>query len=369
MESAQNFQRARVRRAVSEAFRAHLPSFLLLAALFVAARIFLDKNDARFTPDFGLMAGELLRLFPLFLGAAGLLALVWSIRKRLRGRRSERMKRRIAAGTWLEVFLLRIPLMIGLALATSYLYFTFKVNITNFAPFSWDHFFAGVDRALFLGHDPWVLSHRLFPGVTATRIFDALYLIWYLILFAAIFSVAAMPSRHPLRMSFLLALGLNWIIAGVILPILLPAAGPVYLERITGDPTFQPLMELLYRQDEITRIMALGIQEWLWAGYTRADIHPAGISAFPSVHVSIAATCACLGFAASRVLGWLVTMITAGILVGSVHLGWHYAIDGIAGIVLAIAFWRISTRIARWWLARTEPERAKARSDFPVAAK
>jgi len=74
----------------------------------------------------------------------------------------------------------------------------------------------------------------------------------------------------------------------------------------------------------------------------------------------MAATCACLGFAASRVIGWTLVLYTAAMLVGSVHLGWHYAIDGIAGIALAIIFWRISARVTRWWLARTEPERAGA---------
>ena len=189
----------------------------------------------------------------------------------------------------------------------------------------------------------------------ATRIFDALYLTWYLILFAAIFSVAVLPSHHPLRLSFLFALGLNWVIGGVILAILLPAAGPVYMERITGDAMFQPLMERLYGQAQNTRIMALEIQEWLWAGYTLVDVEPAGISAFPSVHLSIAATCACLGFAANRAIGWLVAAFTLAILVGSVHLGWHYAIDGIAGIALGIVFWRISARLTRWWLVRTAP--------------
>jgi membrane-associated phospholipid phosphatase len=126
-------------------------------------------------------------------------------------------------------------------------------------------------------------------------------------------------------------------------------------------------MELLYRQAEIANIAALQSQEWLWQGYTLAEVDPVGISAFPSLHLGIAATCACLGFAASRVVGWLATAFTLGILAGSVHLGWHYAIDGIAGIALAIVFWRISARVTNWWLARTEPEHAVVAADQPVA--
>ncbi len=354
MELAENSMRARARRAVSEGLRAHLPPLLLLAVLFLAALIFLDENDERLSLDLGLLIGNLLGLLSFFLGGAGVIGLIWLVLAPRRGRPPGRALRWIAGGNWPEILLLRIPLLIGLALATSYTYFTFKVNIANFAPFTWDHFFAGIDRVLFLGHDPWALSHRLLPGVPATKIFDALYLIWYPILLVSIFSVAVLPLRHPLRLSFLLALGLNWVIGGVVLAILFPAAGPVYMERITGDPMFQPLMERLYGQAEGTRIMALEIQEWLWDGYTRSDVDPAGIAAFPSLHVSIPATCACLGFAASRVIGWLALAFTVGILIGSVHLGWHYAIDGFAGIMLAIVFWRISTRVTRWWLARID---------------
>jgi hypothetical protein len=332
---------------------------LLLAVLFLAAMVLLDDSDERLSRDIGWLLDNLLGLLPFFLAGFGVIGLIWRMLTPWHGRPLGDAMGWITGGTWPKILLLRVPLLIGLALATSYLYFTFKVNIANFASFTWDHFFAAIDRVLFLGQDPWVLSHRLLPGVLATRIFDALYLIWYLILFAAIFSVAVLPSRHRLRLSFLFALGLNWVIGGVILAILLPAAGPVYMERITGDPMFQPLMERLYGQAQNTRIMALEIQEWLWAGYTLADVEPAGISAFPSVHVSIAATCACLGFAASRVLGWLMTVVTVGILVGSVHLGWHYAVDGLAGIVLGIVFWRISARVTRWWLARTAPAGAR----------
>ncbi len=347
--------RARVRRAVSEGLRAHLPPLLLLAVLFVAALIFLDENDERLSIDIGLLIGNLLGLLPFFLGGAGTIGLIWLVLAARRDRSIAGALRWITGRNWPEILLLRVPLLIGLALATSYLYFTFKVNIANFAPFSWDHFFARIDRVLFLGHDPWALSHQLLPGVPATKIFDALYLIWYLILLVSICSVAVLPLRHPLRLSFLFALGLNWVIGGVVLAILFPAAGPVYMERITGDPMFQPLMERLYGQAEGARIMALEIQEWLWDGYTLAEVDPAGIAAFPSLHVSIPATCACLGFAANRVIGWLLTVFTVGTLIGSVHLGWHYAIDGFAGIILAIMFWRISVRVTRWWLARTEP--------------
>ena len=47
-----------------------------------------------------------------------------------------------------------------------------------------------------------------------------------------------------------------------------------------------------------------------------------------------------------------ITLYAGIMLVGSVHLAWHYAIDGIAGIALALALWHVSRLVSVWWLAR-----------------
>jgi hypothetical protein len=358
---------ARMRGAASGGLWAHLPPLIVVAVFFAASLILLDETDEQVSFDAGMMAENLLGLLPFFLGGSGTLGLIWLVLAPRRERSVGGALRWFASRNWPEIALLRIPLALSITTTISYLHIAFKVNIPNLAPYSWDGFFAGIDRALFLGQDPWILSHQLMPDVLATILFDMIYMIWFLVMQTAIFSIALLAPRHPLRQTFLLAYGLNWVVAGAVLAILFPAAGPVYMERITGDPTFQPLMELLYGQAETTRIIALEAQEWLWEGYTLSDVEPVGISAFPSLHLSIAATCACLGFAVSRILGWLATALTLGILVASVHLGWHYAIDGIAGIALALVFWWISARVTRWWLGRTEPRAGPARTSEPAA--
>jgi hypothetical protein len=359
VERDRKTQSARLRDAAFDGLRAHLPSGLLVVSLYFSTLIFLDESDERVTGDLDLLIGNLIGLLPAFLAGCVTVALVWVQRAPRPVRQSVDTMRGFVKNAWPEILLLRLPLAIALLLATSYLYFTFKVNIAKFAPFIWDHLFLRIDRAIFLGRDPWVLSHRILPGVWATKILDGVYLAWFLVLFAAILAVAVLPMRHPLRLSFIFALGLNWVVGGVILAILLPAAGPVYLERVTGDPSFAPLLDQLHAQARRTPIMALKIQEWLWDGYIRRDVDPAGIAAFPSLHVSIPTTCACLGFAANRTIGWLMSAFTAAVLVGSVHLGWHYAIDGFAGILMGIVLWRFSVRFTWRWLARTEPQLAR----------
>ena len=360
--------RTRLRGSLFAGLLAHLPHLLLLAALFAAAVILLDGGDERLSLEIGLLVEVWVILLPFFIVLAGLVGFLRLRPLRQPGHRLPKIGRWLARRPWGEILLLRVPLALALTAATSYLYFTFKVNIATFTDFTWDHVFAAADRALFLGYDPWRLTHALLPWAWATKVIDAIYLAWYLVLVAAILAVGALPLRNPLRLAFLLAIALDWVIGGVLIATLLPAAGPVYLERITGDPTFRPLMEHLHSQSTEVRLVALAIQEWLWKGYATKAVDPAGISAFPSLHVAIPATCACLGMAVDRVVGMLLTVFTALVLVGSVHLGWHYAVDGFGGVALGVGCWWMSRRVVAWWLERTEryARLARAEPSYPA---
>jgi hypothetical protein len=66
-----------------------------------------------------------------------------------------------------------------------------------------------------------------------------------------------------------------------------------------------------------------------------------GISAAPSVHVAMTVLLVLMmrdrfGF---RWPTWIAAAYCATILVGSVHLGWHYAADGLLSIVLVPSLW------------------------------
>lgn len=342
--------------ALISAVVAHIPPLLILGIFVLAYLAALDANDATLSFEVAPFLVELVRLVAVLLGIAaigGLLALAVT---RERRRSLGQVMRWLASWNWPEILLLRLPFTVCFTAAISYLHLSFKINIDSFAPYSWDHFFAWLDRRLFLGHDPWVLTHWLMPGTLATQILDTFYMIWFLVMQLSVFGVALLPVRHRLRLTFLTAYGLNWLVGGVLLTILFASAGPVYMERLTGDATFAPLMERLQAQAETVKINALVAQQWLWDGYTLPDVAPYGISAFPSLHLAIAATCACLGFAVNRLLGWAVAIFTFGILLGSVHLGWHYAVDGFAGIALGLGLWRVSDSIAGWWLSLTGGE-------------
>jgi len=351
---------ARIWSSIASGVWAHLPILVIFAIFFLASRVFLDSNDHQISIRDLPMEEVILAALAIFVAGGGIFGLIWIVLTPSRNQPVRGALRWLTSRNWLEIVFVRVPLAFLLMWVIAYVLLSFKVNISSFAPYSWDHSFAEIDRLLFFGHDPWVITHRIFSSLNATIFLDNLYLLWFMLMKLSMISVAVLPMRNHTRLTFLLAYGLNWLIGGVLLAIMLPAAGPVYMERITGDAMFAPLMDLLQQYSHSIEVRALGIQELLWEGYTNPDVDPFGISAFPSLHVGMTATCACLGFAASRVIGWMFVLYTAAMLVGSVHLGWHYAIDGIAGIALAILFWRISARVTRWWLARTEPERAGA---------
>lgn len=107
-----------------------------------------------------------------------------------------------------------------------------------------------------------------------------------------------------------------------------------------------PLVETLHRIAEVSPVWALDVHEMLLEGYR--DGGPVrGISAMPSMHVASAALMAIYGFAWRRWAGWLLTAFAVAIQIGSVHLAWHYAIDGYFGALLAVFCWYAAREMAQ----------------------
>jgi membrane-associated phospholipid phosphatase len=65
------------------------------------------------------------------------------------------------------------------------------------------------------------------------------------------------------------------------------------------------------------------------------------------MHVASSVLMAIVAFQFSRLLGMLMSFFAMGIMIGSVLLGWHYAVDGYAGALIAASCWG-----AAGWLVR-----------------
>lgn len=227
-------------------------------------------------------------------------------------------------------------------LAATFTYLKDLVPVLN--PFSWDPYFAGLDRSLHGGIDPWRLLAPVFGAPLLTTALNAAYHVWFFLLYMMFF-VAAFDRRVPeRRMVFLVAFSLTWMIGGNLLATVFSSAGPVYYQALGHGDTFVPQMQGLRALNQVSPVWALDLQDMLMRNYLE-DGPIKGISAMPSMHVATSVIMALFGFAYARWLGWVLTGFAATILIASVHLAWHYAIDGYFGVLLALACWWAAKRL------------------------
>lgn len=230
--------------------------------------------------------------------------------------------------------LLLITLFIG-----TFSYFKSIVPFLN--PFQWDVKFAELDRLIHFGFDPYTLLAPVFASPLATTILNALYHLWFFMVYFIVFLASFSSRKSQSGSIFLLAFVLTFAIGGNLLATVFSSAGPVYYERLGYGGDFTPLMEMLNGFNETMPVWALSVQEALWQSHTNGG-PISGISAMPSMHVASTTLLALYGFRYARWAGVLLGLFAVSIMVGSVHLGWHYAIDGYFGAALAVICWRLS---------------------------
>ena len=239
---------------------------------------------------------------------------------------------------------------------------SFKSMIPEIVPFYLDHAFMVADRVLHAGWHPWEVTHALFGGEIASLVINNFYNLWFVVMWGAMSWHLINLARPAQRLQFLLSFLLIWMVLGSLAALALSSAGPVYYGEVTGfvDP-FAPLMTRLYEIDATIRaaggaggLSALEVQETLWKFYISQDTtYGSGISAMPSLHVAVTALIAMSAYGIHQLFGYVMWAFTAMIVVGAVHLGWHYAIDGYVAIAAAIVIWRLTGRFAEREVARS----------------
>ncbi len=229
----------------------------------------------------------------------------------------------------------------------------FKQHILPARGFPLDPYVAAIDRFLFGGNDAWTATHALFGSVSATLFFDRVYALWLPMMFAFPM-VAVMGARDErLRVRLLGCWLASWVLIAGLGAWIFGSAGPCYYNALVGaDAGFAALNTQLaqlasaaHAQGQV--IAALDFQALLLAGHGNEGLLPAGgISAMPSMHVAMATLFALGGYQISRVLGWCLAVYALLIWIGSVHLGWHYATDGLAGGAMMVVLWHFSGKVA-----------------------
>lgn len=224
-----------------------------------------------------------------------------------------------------------------------------KAMIPEIQPFAWDPAFARWDAWLHGGWQPWELLQPLLGHPLVTSVINGGYNLWFFALYGVVLWQALSLRDRTLRLQFLVSFVLVWGLLGTLAATVLSSAGPVYFGRVTGlaDP-YQPLMAYLAAVAESHPVWALEVQEMLWTDYLAGTAGPgSGISAMPSMHVASTVLFALVAWRCNRALGWAFVAFAVLILVGSVHLGWHYAIDGYLAIPATWLIWAAVGRVLR----------------------
>lgn len=324
--------------------------FCVMGPMLAAKGVSLFRPNG-FVANIALMVAGLVA----FLLVAYLVALL-----RLRPDSPLRMARSLADDWRLgERAVAGLPICIALA-AFLMAFSAVKSAIPLFGAYRFDSLFIELDLAIH-GRHAWQLLHPLLGHPFVTFLLGIGYHLWILLLYVGAPLVCIWIERPDLRRQFVLAYILCWSVLGTALAIAFASVGPCFLEAFSGRTTFHPLMEYLADADRHYPIWTLDVQQQLldWHRQHSHDLGR-GISAMPSMHVSVACLFAIMGWHHSRGAGIAATIFLIVILIGSVHLGYHYAVDGYASVVLSLLLWWVAG-----WLLRS-PSARRARAAAPA---
>jgi hypothetical protein len=213
-------------------------------------------------------------------------------------------------------------------------------------PFSWDQTFMRWDYVLHFHHHPWKLLQPIIGYPIITAFLSRIYGFWFVLLTATIIWQANTKERFY-RTQFFITFLLSWIILGTILAIVLSSAGPCYYDTFSGtlnDPYASLMSYLSYNAPP----WVLELQQSLLTNLlNKTLIFGGGVSAMPSLHISMATLCFLVSAKRNKWLGLITFAFLILILIASVHLAWHYAVDGYVSIILTYLIWYCTGKMIR----------------------
>ncbi len=255
---------------------------------------------------------------------------------------------RTSLGAWLtrERLLFAAPVLVMMPVFSSS-FTILKAAVPLVQPYAWDARIAAADAWLHGGVQPWellqpVLGHPILTGLVSLN-----YHLWFFILLGTVYWMAFCMERRQLRMQFLLSFVLSWSLLGNVMAMLFSSVGPCYYQHfVPGANPFAGLMHYLQDANNHIPLLVLDVQNGLWHSYaSHSGSNALSISAMPSMHVASSVLLALLGWRLNRAAGIALTVFAVLIQLGSVHLGWHYALDGYVGALGAWLIWTLCGKL------------------------
>jgi hypothetical protein len=204
--------------------------------------------------------------------------------------------------------------------------------------FHWDAPLEAAEIWLHGDHPDGYLA-PIFGSARVILLLDRVYHTWFYMLFGLVIW-QAWESDHKRLRQFWMSFALIWILLGILTAAALASAGPIYAGLDRGSVSYTDLLARLNAAEALAPLF-VRMSAWsLWeaARQPGASIGD-GISAFPSLHVAIASLATFALWRAHRLLGVIGGSYALLILIGSIMLGWHYALDGEAAILGAAIIW------------------------------
>jgi len=252
------------------------------------------------------------------------------LRLLLRVRKGESWRqaaRRVFEAWW------ELPLaVLGFVLMTQ-AYLWAKTFVPGINPHLWDGALAGADRVLCLGINPNEALVAVFNGNPSwvAGLLDRFY--GTFVIWALAGTAWFMTDRPGRRKAFLAANVVLWS-TGFWLYLAMPAVGPVYVDQGLWMEVRRlfPIAATMQRQ-LLTNYQAVLA---LLRGAHVAVLPTLGVAAMPSLHVGAQALF--LLWCYRLRTAWKTVFLASTVLtfLGAVATGWHWAVDGWAGILLAI---------------------------------
>jgi membrane-associated phospholipid phosphatase len=228
-----------------------------------------------------------------------------------------------------------------------------KLTVPIYHPRLFDQQLWELDRLLMLGLSPNIFFLNLFSQPAVLRFIDGGYARIFLIsLIIAFVFFLSHPSRR-VRIAFITGNALLWI-SGAWLYLLLPSLGPAFVFPDIWLPYARALPVTHHLQVALMENYRNVIKLRDGANVPVRIIF--GVAAFPSMHVAFQ----------TYVLLWMRRLWKWGqivfgiflllIILGSLITGWHYLIDGLAGMALAALCYLGTVRLmnVREWRRRME---------------
>ncbi|MGR5411229.1 phosphatase PAP2 family protein [Vibrio astriarenae] len=294
------------------------------------------------------------------LGFTALVYLVFSFFKVVLEREQRPLLRMIkGALRWLEhrdVIISTFLLIVAVSIFMSS-YSAVKASIPMVNHFRYDVLFYNIDKLFFLGFEPWAILPSFLDVPYFYAFINLLYNIWVIFIWASVVYFGFLNSKD-VRLQYLITFVLCWFIVGNILAMLLSSAGPIYMHLVNdGETMYISLIEhlklhdsYLIENDSPITIWALSTQELLWESYSQnKEMLGSGISAMPSMHVSMSVLLALGVSKVNKWAGYSAWIYCFFIYIGSFLLGWHYAIDGLVSLPCTLLLWYLSGKGIRYF--------------------